>query len=65
MPELIFWLLVGIVLMSALLAGQAMARRPRRRWLHMVCFSAIIVVIVTVIFRFQLSARRIDPDRFG
>jgi hypothetical protein len=53
MPELIFWLLVGIVLMSGLLAGYAMARRPRRSWLHMVCFSAIISLTISVIFDFN------------
>ena len=53
MPEVIFWLLVGIVLMSALLAGYAMARRPRRSWLHMVFFSAIISLTITVIFDFN------------
>jgi hypothetical protein len=53
MPELIFWLLVGIVLMSSLLAGYAMARRPRRSWLHMVFFSAIISLTIFVIFDFN------------
>lgn len=53
MPELIFWLLVGIVLMSGLLAGHAMARRPRRSWLHMVFFSAIISLTISVIFDFN------------
>jgi hypothetical protein len=53
MPELIFWLLVGIVLMSGLLAGHAMARRPQRSWLHMVFFSAIISLTITVIFDFN------------
>jgi hypothetical protein len=53
MPELIFWLLVGIVLMSALFAGHAMARRPRRSWLHMVLFSVIISLTISVIFDFN------------
>ncbi len=53
MPELIFWLLVGVVLMSGLLAGHAMARRPRRSRLHMVFFSAIISLTISVIFDFN------------
>ena len=53
MPELIFWLPVGIVLMSGVLAGHAMARRPRRSWLHLVVFSAIISLTIWVIFDFN------------
>lgn len=53
MPELIFGLLVGVVLMSGLLAGHAMARRPRRSWVHMLFFSAIISLTISVIFDFN------------
>jgi hypothetical protein len=53
MPELIFGLLVGVVLMSGLLAGYAMARRPGRSWLHMVFFSAVISLTISVIFDFN------------
>jgi hypothetical protein len=53
MPELIFWLLVGVVVMSGVLAGHAMARRPRRSWLHMLLFSAIISLTITVMFDFN------------
>jgi hypothetical protein len=53
MPELVFWLLVGVVLMSGVLAGHAMARRPHRSWLHMLLFSAIISLTVTVMFDFN------------
>jgi len=53
MPELIFWLLVCVVLMSGVLAGYAMARRLRRSWLHMLLFSAIISLTVTVMFDFN------------
>jgi hypothetical protein len=53
MPELIFGLLVGVVLMSGFLAGHAMARRPRRSWLHMVLFSAVISLTISVIFDFN------------
>jgi hypothetical protein len=53
MPKLVFWLLVGVVLMSGVLAGHAMARRPRRSWLHMLLFSAIISLTITVMFDFN------------
>jgi len=53
MPELIFGLLVGVVLTSGLLAGYAMARRPRRSGLHMVLFSAVIALTISVIFDFN------------
>jgi hypothetical protein len=53
MPEVVFWLLVGVVLMSGVLAGHAMARRSRRSWLHMLLFSAIISLTITVMFDFN------------
>jgi hypothetical protein len=53
MPELIFWLLVCVTLMGAVLAGHAMARRARRSWLHMVLFSAIISLTISVMFDFN------------
>jgi hypothetical protein len=53
MPEVVFWLLVAVVLMSGVLAGHAMARRPRRSWLHMLLFSAIISLTITVMFDFN------------
>jgi hypothetical protein len=53
MPAVVFWLLVGVVLMSGVLAGHAMARRPRRSWLHMLFFSAIISLTITVMFDFN------------
>jgi ABC-type glycerol-3-phosphate transport system permease component len=53
MPELIFWLLVCVTLMCGVLAGYAMARRLRRSWLHILLFSAIISLTVTVMFDFN------------
>jgi hypothetical protein len=53
MPELVFWLLVAVVLMSGVLAGHAMARRQQRPWLHMLLFSAIISLTITVMFDFN------------
>jgi hypothetical protein len=53
MPELVFWLLICVVLMSGVLAGYVMARRPRRSWLHMLLFSAIISLTISVMFDFN------------
>jgi hypothetical protein len=39
--------------MSGVLAGHAMARRPRRSWLHMLLISAIISLTITVMFDFN------------
>ena len=49
LPALIFYLLIFIALMSALLAGYGMAKRARRSWLHMVLYaSCISATIYTV-----------------
>ncbi|MGO9931647.1 MAG: DUF4239 domain-containing protein [Steroidobacteraceae bacterium] len=53
LPELVFWLLVIVALMSAVLAGHAMAKRVRRSWLHMLLFSAIISLTISVMFDFN------------
>jgi hypothetical protein len=49
LPRPIFFLLVFIALMSALLAGYAMAQRKERSWLHMLlyagCISATIFAV--------------------
>jgi ABC-type glycerol-3-phosphate transport system permease component len=46
LPSLILSLLILVTLLSALLAGYAMARRPRRSWLHRVAFAAAISATV-------------------
>jgi hypothetical protein len=42
LPPLIFYLLMFIALMSALLAGYSMAKRKSRSWLHMLLYAACI-----------------------
>jgi hypothetical protein len=42
LPALILWLLVGLSLLSALVAGYAMAARGRRSVLHMMLYAAAI-----------------------
>ena len=46
LPGLIFALLIGVALLSGLLAGYAMAKRKRRSWLHM--FVYVTVVSLTI-----------------
>jgi hypothetical protein len=45
-PDLIFSLLVGVALLSGVLAGWAMARRSQRSWLHMASYALIVAVTV-------------------
>ena len=42
LPSLILWLLIGLSLLSALVAGYAMAARGRRSALHMTLYAAAI-----------------------
>jgi len=46
LPSLIFVLLAGVVLISGLLAGYAMAKRRNRSWLHLVVYAAVIAITV-------------------
>jgi len=49
-PGVIFGLLFAIALLSATLAGYAMAGARRRQWLHMVLFAAITAITTYVIY---------------
>ena len=42
LPTLIFALLMGVALLSGLLAGYAMAKRRSRSWLHMVVYAMVV-----------------------
>jgi hypothetical protein len=46
LPALIFLLLICVALLSALLAGQVMAKRKHRSALHMILYAAIISVTI-------------------
>jgi hypothetical protein len=48
-PTIIFVMLFGIALVSALLAGFGMGSAGSRSWLHMICFSAAVAIAVYVI----------------
>jgi len=62
-PIIIFVMLFGIALVSALLSGYGMAGRKSRFWLHMVCFAFITAVTVYVILDIEyprLGLIRVD-----
>jgi hypothetical protein len=67
-PILIFAMLMGLALVSSLIAGYGMAEAKSRSWLHIVTFAAVISVVIYVIIdlefpRFGLI--RLDAaDRF-
>ena len=42
LPALIFALLMGVALLSGLLAGYAMAKRRSRSWLHMLVYALVV-----------------------
>jgi hypothetical protein len=58
LPALIFYLLICIALLAALLAGYAMSKRKKRSWLHILVFAFIIAATICAIFDF-------DNPRFG
>ena len=58
LPAFIFYLLIGIALLTAVLAGYAMSKRQSRSWLHMLLYAAIISITIYAIFDF-------DNPRYG
>ncbi len=46
LPGLIFGLLIGVAVLSGVLAGWAMAKRETRSWLHSVLYAAIVSVTI-------------------
>jgi hypothetical protein len=61
-PTLIFGMLFGLALASALLAGYGMAGTQSHRWLHMLVFAAVIALAVYVIL--DLEFPRLGLIRF-
>jgi hypothetical protein len=58
LPAFIFYLLIAIALLTALLGGYAMSKRESRSWLHMLLYAAIISITIYAIFDF-------DNPRYG
>lgn len=48
LPAPIVLLLIGMALLSGLVAGYAMARRTRRSWLHMILYAGLVAVTLYV-----------------
>jgi hypothetical protein len=48
-PVVVYGLLIGVLLMSSLMAGYAMSPAPTRSWLHLLCFAAAMSIGVYVI----------------
>lgn len=62
-PAVIFWLLFGLSLGCALLAGYSMAAGTTRKWTHMIAFAAVMACSVYVILDLEyprLGLIRID-----
>jgi hypothetical protein len=53
-PFAICAVLVGLALVSSLIAGYAMAEAKVRSWLHIVVFAAVITVTIYVIIDLEL-----------
>jgi hypothetical protein len=63
-PTIIFVMLFGLALASAMLAGYAMAGAKTRSWLHMLGFAVALAVSVYVILDLEfprLGLIRVDP----
>jgi len=56
-PTIVFAMLFGLAVTSALLAGYAMAKGRSRSWLHMLCLAFVTAVVVFVII--DLEAPRL------
>ena len=61
-PTMIFGMLFGLALASALLAGYSMADNQAGRWLYMLAFAAVIAGVVYVIL--DLEFPRLGLIRF-
>ncbi len=46
LPSLIFGLSISVALLSGLLAGYDMAKRPGRSWLHMMLYAGVIALTI-------------------
>jgi hypothetical protein len=62
-PAVIYGLLIGLLLLSSLMAGFAMSPAPARNWVHMLCFAVAMSIGVYVILDLEfprLGLIRID-----
>ena len=62
-PQIIFWMLAALSLISALLVGYSTSQNENRSWLHMFVFAAILSLTVYVIIEIEyprLGLIRVD-----
>jgi hypothetical protein len=62
-PRIVYGILFGLTLLSALVAGYATAGSRARSWLHITCYTAVMVLALVVIVDFEyprLGFIRID-----
>ncbi|MBK8794369.1 MAG: DUF4239 domain-containing protein [Holophaga sp.] len=52
-PKIVYGILFGLTLLSALMAGHAMAASRARSWLHILCYAGIMVLALVVIVDFE------------
>jgi hypothetical protein len=50
MPPMIFWFLIGVTLLSGIVAGYAVAKHRHRSFLHTTLYAGIVAVTVYVVF---------------
>jgi hypothetical protein len=58
LPAFIFYLLISLALLTAVLAGYAMSKRQSRSWLHILLYAVTISITIYAIFDF-------DNPRYG
>ena len=62
-PGVVYALLVALALASSMLAGHGLAAAPQRRWLHMVCYAAVMTAAIYIIIDMEhprLGLIRVD-----
>lgn len=62
-PAVIYGLLVALALASSVLAGHGLAATPRRSWLHMACYAAVMTAAIYIIIDMEhprLGLIRVD-----
>jgi hypothetical protein len=52
-PPFVFALLISVALLSALLAGYAMAKRGTRSWLHLVIYPVVVAVTIFALLELE------------
>jgi hypothetical protein len=62
-PFAIYVVLVGLALVSSLIAGYGMAEAKTRNWLHVIVFAAVITLTIYVILDLEFPRHRVHSTR--